>query len=96
MVEENQTLDDENHLIKRTIWIRGLLVIVFLLLFGFAETILFFSAAIQFIWMLIRGKRNEHIAEFGTDLGNWLAAVARFQSGASEELPFPWEKWKQH
>jgi hypothetical protein len=33
------------------------------------------------------------LADFGKDLGKWMSDVAQFQTGSSEEKPFPWKKW---
>ena len=75
------------------IWIRGLWMLLFGLLFALAETILWVVALVQFLWMLFAKEKNELLVEFGRDLGKWLHEVARFQSGASEVKPFPWKKW---
>lgn len=79
--------------IKQNIWMRGLFMLILIFFFGLAETVLFFTAVVQFLWMLIRKERHEGIASFGKSLGNWLSQTASYQSGASEEKPFPWAKW---
>lgn len=75
------------------IWMRGLMVLILALMFGLAETVLVVVAVVQFLWMLFTKERNALLVEFGQDLGKWLAAVASFQSGASDDKPFPWAKW---
>ncbi|WP_204114923.1 DUF4389 domain-containing protein [Shimia biformata] len=75
------------------IWMRGLYMLVFALLFAIAEAVLIAVAVLQFGWMLFAKEKNRHIAGFGRDLGRWLAQVADFQSGASDQKPFPWERW---
>ncbi|MEM9756403.1 MAG: DUF4389 domain-containing protein, partial [Pseudomonadota bacterium] len=46
---------------------------------------------IQFIIMLINKRTpNPRLADFGTDLGIWIAKAARFQTAASEVKPWPW------
>ncbi len=78
---------------RRDIWMRGLWMILFALFFGLAESVLLVVAVVQFFWMLFAGQKNAALAEFGVDLGKWLRDVARFQSGASENKPFPWARW---
>ncbi|MFN6976956.1 MAG: DUF4389 domain-containing protein [Gemmobacter sp.] len=78
---------------KPSPWGRGLVMIVFAVLFNLAQTVLLFCAVAQFLWLLIDTKRNDWIAGFGESLGRWLQAVARFQTGASEDRPFPWDRW---
>ncbi|PHQ97604.1 MAG: hypothetical protein COB40_03805 [Marinosulfonomonas sp.] len=78
------------------IWMRGLMMLILAFMFGLAQTILGVLAVVQFLWMLFRGEKNTLLVEFGIDLGEWLAAVARFQSGATEDKPFPWAGWSNN
>jgi len=78
---------------RPNIWLRGLFMLVFAVLFRLAEIVLFVIALVQFFWMVFAKERNTALAEFGESLGRWLARVAAFQSGASEDKPFPWRKW---
>ncbi|MBN2906809.1 MAG: DUF4389 domain-containing protein [Rhodobacteraceae bacterium] len=78
----------------RAVWNRGGWMLVLLILFSIAQTLLVATAVLQFGWMLFTKKKNQHIADFGTKLGNWMATNARFQAVASEEKPFPWSEWK--
>jgi hypothetical protein len=75
------------------IWKRGIVMIILGLLFGVAQGILTLIAVLQFGWMLVNGRPNPEIAAFGDDLGRWLAITARYQSGKSDHLPFPWTRW---
>lgn len=75
------------------IWMRGLYMIVFAIFFAIAETVLGVLALVQFFWMLFAGERNQAIADFGQSLGLWIRRVVEFQTGASEEKPFPWAPW---
>lgn len=77
----------------RNIWFRGLQMIILAIFFAFAETILAICAVVQFFWMLFTKGRNEFISDFGKALSKWLAEVALFQTGTTDEKPFPWKKW---
>ena len=56
-----------------------------------AQTVLTALTVIQFIIMLVNNREpNARLAEFGTDLGVWMAKAARFQTAASEVKPWPW------
>mmetsp|Transcript_28482 Transcript_28482/g.53395 ORF Transcript_28482/g.53395 Transcript_28482/m.53395 type:complete len:112 (-) Transcript_28482:8166-8501(-) len=56
-----------------------------------AQTVLGVVTVIQFVIMLISNKEpNERLAEFGTDLGIWIAKAARYQTAASNVKPWPW------
>ena len=76
------------------IWLRGLIVIVIAILVEFAKTVLWIAAVIQFFWMLFGKTRNHRIASFGEDLGKWFQTAVRFQTGQSDEKPFPWAEWR--
>lgn len=56
-----------------------------------AQTILTALTVIQLVIMLVNNREpNPRLAEFGTDLGIWIAKAARYQTAASEVKPWPW------
>ncbi|MGR3493044.1 MAG: DUF4389 domain-containing protein [Shimia sp.] len=56
-----------------------------------AQTVLTLATVVQLIIMLInRSEPNPRLADFGTDLGIWVAKAARYQTGASDVKPWPW------
>lgn len=58
-----------------------------------AQTVLGVATIVQFIVMLVNSNHpNERLADFGTDLGVWIAKAARFQTAASEVKPWPWSE----
>jgi hypothetical protein len=76
----------EESLFMRLIW-----MIVIALMMSFSQTILRVLTVIQFVIMLINKRElNERIADFGTDLGIWMAKAVRYQTAASEVKPWPW------
>ena len=79
---------------QKSVWMRGLFMVIFAVLFGLAETVLFVVAVIQFLWMLFAKETNNGLADFGKSLGNWLRQVVEFQTGSTDEKPFPWGKWE--
>ncbi len=77
---------------RGSLWMRGLLMLIFALLIGLAQTILHALTVVQFVLMLIgNGQPNARIAEFGKDLGGWLAQAAAFQTAQTETRPWPFE-----
>ena len=77
----------------RSIWMRGLLMILMALAYQLAGTLLFFVAMIQFVLALINDTPNARLMSFGRSLGRYQGQVANFVSFASEELPFPFTDW---
>ncbi|MGR3467550.1 MAG: DUF4389 domain-containing protein [Shimia sp.] len=56
-----------------------------------AQTVLTLATFVQLVLMLVnRGVANPRLADFGTDLGIWVAKAARYQTGASDVKPWPW------
>jgi|GEM_PF-1569470 len=84
------TSEPEPDVYPSGIWMRALHMVIFMILFGVAETLLFFMAVFQFLWMLFTRKRNPSVAQFGDQVSQWLRDVGRFQSGATDDKPFPW------
>jgi len=80
--------EDENN-----VWLRGLWMLLFALFFALGEALLWVLALVQFFWMLFAKTRNKPIADFGDDLADWVDRITRFQTGASEDRPFPFAKW---
>ena len=76
---------------KDNLLLRLLFMLIVALMLSIAQTVLSVATIIQFIIMLVsKGKPNERLADFGTDLGIWIAKAARFQTAASEVKPWPW------
>ncbi|MBF9032392.1 DUF4389 domain-containing protein [Rhodobacterales bacterium HKCCE3408] len=71
--------------------VRALYMILIAIMISLAQTVLTAVTVIQFIIMVVNSREPNHrLAEFGTDLGIWMAKAARFQTGASEVKPWPW------
>lgn len=76
---------------QKSIWLRGLWMLLIGALMGAAQMILHLLTLLQFILMLLdKGKPNAQIAAFGIRLGKWLQKAALFQTAQSEERPWPW------
>jgi len=74
-----------------TIWLRLLYMLLIAVMISLAQTILGVVTLIQFVVMLLNNKQpNDRLADFGTDLGIWIAKAARFQTAASNVKPWPW------
>ena len=79
---------------RRSIWLRGLWMLILAVLVRIAATVLAVAALLQFGWMLFTHRHNEHIAAFGDRFARWMATATRYLTGQSERLPFPWEPWE--
>lgn len=88
----NPEYDDDGFLRRDGRIERVIYMFVFLFLFAIAETLLWVVTIAQMVWMLVYGQPNDHVAEFGARLGVWLKRVALYQSGTTDEKPFPWRE----
>jgi succinate-acetate transporter protein len=83
--EQPSTPDREN------LGMRLIHVLLIAFMLSIAQTVLTVLTVVQFVIMLVNnGDRNARLADFGTDLGIWMAKAARYQSAASNVKPWPW------
>ncbi len=71
--------------------LRFIYMLLIAIMISLAQTVLGVATVVQFVVMLInKGQPNERLADFGSDLGVWIAKAARFQTAASNVKPWPW------
>jgi hypothetical protein len=78
---------------KRSIWLRGLLMILMAIAFHISGTLLALGAIVQFVLALLSDTPNARLIAFGQSLGLYLSQIADFVSFATEEAPFPFSAW---
>jgi len=72
------------------IGMRLIYMILIWIMIQVAQTVLGVVTVIQFVILLISKQPNDRLADFGTDLGVWMAKAARYQTAASNVKPWPW------
>lgn len=78
---------------KDHLGMRLLYMVLIAVMISIAQTVLTVATVIQFVIMLVNNREpNERLADFGTDLGVWIAKAARYQTAASEVKPWPWSE----
>jgi hypothetical protein len=76
---------------RDSLWMRLFYMIIIALMLSLSQTVLTFITVVQFIIMAVNsGEKNPRLADFGTDLGIWMAKSARYMVAASEVKPWPW------
>lgn len=78
---------------RKAAWMRGLFMLVFMILFEVGKVVLAVVTVIQFVWMVVKGSKNDELTRFGRGLGRWFREVIAFLTADSEEKPFPWQSW---
>lgn len=70
---------------------RLLYTILIAMMVSASQTVLGVLTVLQLIVMaLSKGTPNRNLAEFGTDLGVWMAKAVRYMSAGSNVKPWPW------
>lgn len=71
--------------------LRLVYMLIIAVMISVPQTILGVATIMQFVVMLVSNRQpNERLADFGTDLGIWVAKAARFQTAASNVKLWPW------
>jgi len=78
---------------QRSLWLRGLLMLLMALAFQLASTLLGLLAVVQFVLTLLTDAPNARLRAFGQSLGQYLRLIADFVSFGTEEVPFPFSDW---
>lgn len=82
--------------LEENLGMRLLTSLILMVMLSFANTLLTVVTVLQFVLTLINNREpNARLAEFGLDLGTWIAKAARYQGMASEEKPWPWSGWEE-
>ncbi|MDH3325562.1 MAG: DUF4389 domain-containing protein [Gammaproteobacteria bacterium] len=74
-------------------WERGLYMLLFVFIYSVAEFVLGALVLIHFILVLIHGKPDQRLKEFGSDLSRFIYQVFLFLTYNTEERPFPFKPW---
>jgi len=72
---------------------RGLAMLFFGFLAGFARVGITFIAIFQFIALLINEKPNKPLQEFGASLNDYIFQINEFLTVNTEKYPFPLSSW---
>lgn len=76
---------------RESLAFRLLYMVIIAVMLSLSQTILTLIAVVQFLIMVVqKGERNERLADFGTDLGIWMAKAVRYMAAASDVKPWPW------
>ncbi|BAN34850.1 putative lipase [Sulfuricella denitrificans skB26] len=88
MTQQGNEASTENN-----IWLRGVFMILFGILYSLAGTVLFVVVLLQFILVLIGSAPNTRLLSFGRSLGSYVQQIVNFQTFNTEEKPFPFIDW---
>jgi hypothetical protein len=85
--------DIKSHLSSRRFWTRALYMVIFAVAYNVAELIIVVLVLLQFFTVLLTGRHNARLLEFGNNLSSYAYQVLQFMTFNSEFKPFPFASW---
>ncbi|GLX78995.1 hypothetical protein tinsulaeT_23350 [Thalassotalea insulae] len=76
-----------------SVWLRGLFMLLFGFIGGFARFLVTIIAVFQFFSLLLTRKANAPLKSFGESLNNYIYQINQFLTVNSEQYPFPLSSW---
>ncbi len=93
VAEQVNTQELKENISQRSTWLRLLYIILFAVIFGITEFIIGVVVVIQFGFVLLSGKTNEDLKQFGDGLSRYVYDMLRYLTFNSDELVFPFAEW---
>jgi len=81
------------HLTEGSIWIRGLFMLLFGIIYSIVEIIIIAVALFQFFVRLTTGSLNPRLLDLGYSLSSYIYQIYMFLTFNSEERPYPFQPW---
>ena len=85
--------DYKHNIKKKSIWKRGLYMLLFSIFYSIAEIVLFMIVIFQFIVKLLTGDTNQRLRELGHSLAAYIFQIVQFLSFNSEYHVYPFGDW---
>ena len=85
--------DIRSNIKSKSVWMRGLFMLLFAVLYGVAEFVLLVIAVFQFGHALFTGRPNDNVTVFGFSVGRYIFDITKFVTFNTEEKPFPFSAW---
>ncbi|MGS2724480.1 DUF4389 domain-containing protein [Porticoccus sp. GXU_MW_L64] len=83
----------QTNLLNVNVWLRLVFMMLTLFCLWIARILLWFVALFQFLLVLIVGRDNDNLRNFGQGLSTWVHQCLLFVTFNSEEKPFPFNEW---
>ncbi|NOY72768.1 MAG: DUF4389 domain-containing protein [Gammaproteobacteria bacterium] len=78
---------------ERTIWHRGLYMVLFAMLLSVAKVVTIAIMAFQFVSVLFSGSSNRQLKILGQGLSTYHYQILIFLTFNGESLPYPFAEW---
>lgn len=87
--------DIKTNIKQKSVWKRGLYMLLFAIFYGVAKMVLFVVVVFQFLLKLISGNTNEQLLELGQSVATYMYQILRYLSFNSEYQPYPFGDWPE-
>ncbi len=75
------------------LWMRLLYMVFFGVCLQVARMVLWAVVGLQFLFVLLSGRDNDNLRDFGLSLSTFIFQALKFLTYNSEEKPFPFSDW---
>lgn len=74
-------------------WTRGLYILLFVIIYGVAELVVYAVVIFQFFFSLFTGTRNAQLLSLGGSLSMFIYQILKFITYNSDDKPYPFGPW---
>lgn len=75
------------------IWMRALYMLLFSIIYGIAEIVIFAIVLFQFLIKLFTARTNARLLRLGQSLSTYVYQILLFVTFNSEKYPYPFSEW---
>lgn len=92
---DHEKTELEQNLTSRSTWVRLIYMLLFAFIFWLASMVLTVVVVLQFLHILIAGKGNDNLLQFGQQLGIYFRQLIDFLCYSDDHQPFPFGAWPE-
>lgn len=78
---------------KTETWMRGLYMLLFIFIYGFAKFLIVLVMLFQFFSTVLTGNTNTQLLKFSQNLAKYVYQIIIFLTYNTEQRPFPFSAW---
>jgi len=87
--------DLKENLKQKSIWMRGLYMLMFAFFYSVAEFVLFFVVVAQFFFKLFTGQTNSRLLKLGQSIASYIYQIIQFLTFNSDYHAYPLGAWPE-
>ena len=91
----NEMNEEEKPYKDKSVWLRGLYILIFLFFLGVAKFVAFVVIVFQFLNVLFTTETNQQLLKFGESLSIYHYQTMMYLTYNTEEQPFPFGEWPE-